>query len=121
MLEGFWGGVIVCVVNQAIVFLVLGGLAATISATRWALQFVERPQPAPPAAGGPGAPPPGGRPGPPRAHLAAIVGVIQAFTGLPEGAFRIAEVTPLGASDPWKMAGRVEALGMDSADAGRAN
>lgn len=121
MLEGFWGGVIVCVVDQAIVFLVLGGLAAIIAVTRWVLQFVERPQPAPPAPGGPGAPAQAARPGPPRAHLAAIIGAVQAFTGLPEGAFRIAEVTPLGASDPWKMAGRVEALGMDAADAGRGN
>ena len=121
MLEGFWGGVIVCIVDQAIVFLVLGGLATTIYVTRWVLQFGERPQPAPPAAGGPGAPTPASRPGPPRAHLAAIVGAIQAFTGLPEGTFRIAEVTPLGASDPWKMAGRVEAMGVDAADAGRAN
>jgi hypothetical protein len=124
MLEGFWGGVIVCIVDQAIVFLVLGGLAAVIYATRWALQPTERPQPPPAAPAAPAAPrtqPPAARPGPPKAHLAAIVAAIQAYTSLPEGAFRVVEVRGLSAADPWKIAGRVEALGLDVEDAGRAN
>jgi hypothetical protein len=124
MLQGFWGGVIVCLVDQTIVFLVLGGLALAILAVRRLLQIAERPQPAPAAA--PPAPPvapPGaaGRgAGPSRAQLAAIVAAVQAATAAPQGAVRIVAIAPLGAADPWKMAGRLEAMGPQADDAGRA-
>ena len=115
MLQGLWGGAILSAVNQAVVFLVLGGLAGPILVVR---KFVERGearaprlQPDPPA---PSSPPAGPLPaGTPRsqARVAAVVAAVHAAAA--PGTLRVAGITRLGAESPWRAAGRLDALGME--------
>ena len=86
MLQGFWGGVILCDVNQAVVFLALGGLAGPILVVR---KLVERSQ----------------------ARAATVVAAVHAAAA--PGTLRIVGITRLGAESPWRAAGRLEALGME--------
>ena len=112
MLEGFWGGVIVCLVDQTIVFLVLGGLAVAIEFTRRLLERIERPQPAP-AAPARAESPPDRVVGPPRGHLAAIAAAMHAHLGGSAGSFRIVGIAPAGGDVAWRQAGRQELMGGD--------
>ncbi len=123
MLEGFWGGVILSVVNQTIVFLVLGGLAATIVVVRMLLGWSERRVPTPPPRpiGPPSArrpPPRGTRPhGPPR--IAAIVAAVHAFAGGAPGTLRVVGVAQIGTESLWKAVGRMEATGTEMRNSDR--
>ena len=85
MLQGFWGGAILSAVNQTVVFLVLGGLAGPILVVR---KLVERGE----------------------ARAAAVVAAVHAAA---PGTLRIVGITRLGAESPWRVAGRLEALGME--------
>ena len=87
MLQGFWGGAILSVANQAVVFLALGGLAGPILVVR---KLVERGE----------------------ARAAAVVAAVHAAA---PGTLRIVGITRLGAESPWRAAGRLEALGMELA------
>ena len=86
MLQGFWGGVILCDVSQAIVFLALGGLAGPILVVRKLALRGE-------------------------AREAAVVAAVHAAVA--PGTLRVAGITRLGAESPWRAAGRLEALGME--------
>jgi hypothetical protein len=48
-----------------------------------------------------------------KAHIAAIAVAIHEFTSIPMGSFRITGVKPLGSVNTWKMAGRLELMGID--------
>ena len=113
MLQGFWGGVIVCLVDQTIVFLVLGGLAVTIELTRRLLERIERPQPAPAAPARTDPPPVDRGAGPPRGHLAAIAAAVHAHLGGSAGSFRIVGSAPAAGDAVWRQAGRLELMGGD--------
>jgi len=117
MLQGFWGGVILSVVNQGIVFLVLGGLAAVIVVVRTLVASWERRAPAsqPRPADSPvvqRTPPRGTRP---QHHprIAAIVAAVYAFADAPPGTLRVVGVARVGADGLWKAVGRMEAVGME--------
>jgi len=110
MLQGFWGGVILSIVNQAIVFLVLGGLALAIVLVRKVVHRFEL-RTARPAIG-PTAAPPRGPTRQSKPPVAAIVAAVHAFSGAAPGSLRIVSLRRVGAANPWKAAGRVEALGM---------
>lgn len=105
MLQGLWSGATLSAVNQAAVFLVLGGLAGPILVVRKLVERGEarapRLQPGPPPAG------------PPRSQacVAAVVAAVHAAAA--PGTFRIVGITRLGAESPWRAAGRLEALGME--------
>ena len=117
MLQGFWGGVILSVVNQAIVFLVLGGLAAAILVVRKLLTWAEAHVPAPPrpaASPPPRRTPPGGTPpSSGRARIAAITAAVHAFAGAAPGSLSIVGIARIGEDRTWKAVGRIEAMGMD--------
>lgn len=117
MLQGFWGGVILSIVNQTIVFLVLGGLALAIVLVQKVVHRFEsrtaRPAIGPPAAAS-RAPAP--QPKPP---VAAIMAAVHAFSGAAPGTLRIVGLRRAGAPSSWKAAGRVEALGMTPANGDR--
>jgi len=110
MLQGFWGGVILSVVNQTIVFLVLGGLALAIVLVQKLVHRFES-RTARPAVGPTVAPSRGPAPQP-RPPVAAIVAAVHAFAGAAPGTLRIVALRRAGAASPWKAAGRMEALGM---------
>ena len=105
MLQGLWGGAILGAMNQAVVFLVLGGLAGPILVVRKAVERAEarapRPQPGPPPAGTPRG----------RARTAAVVAAVHAAAA--PGTLKIVGITRLGAESPWRAVGRLEALGME--------
>jgi hypothetical protein len=117
MLQGFWGGVILSVVNQTIVFLVLGGLAGAIVAVQKLLAWRDRhaPKSPPRPVGAPPArrTPPGVIPPRGQARVAAIMGAVHAFAGAAPGTLRIVGVTRIGADSLWKATGRMEAMGME--------
>lgn len=123
MLQGFWGGVILSVVNQAIVFLVLGALAGAIVAVRkllvWGEGRVRTPQP------GPAGPPPARRTPPGaaapqgQARVAAIVAAVHAFAGAAPGTLRVVGIARIATNNPWKAAGRMEATGMEIGNSDR--
>lgn len=49
------------------------------------------------------------------AHIAAISAALYEYASLPEaGSFRITGITHLGSVSSWKMAGRMELMGMES-------
>lgn len=104
MLQGFWGGATLSAVNQAAVFLVLGGLAGPILVVR---KFIERGE-----AGAPRLRPGSPQAGTPRsqARVAAVVAAVHAAAA--PGTFRIVGITRLGAESRWRAAGRLEALGL---------
>ena len=52
-----------------------------------------------------------------KAHIAAIAAAIQAFTSLPVESFRIVGVKPIGTVNMWKMAGRLELMGLEMDEA----
>jgi Na+-transporting methylmalonyl-CoA/oxaloacetate decarboxylase gamma subunit len=110
MLQGFWGGVILSIVNQTIVFLVLGGLALAIVLVQKVVHRFESRTVRP--AVGPKAAPPRGPARQPKPPVAAIVAAVHAFSGATPGTLRIVGLRRVGAANPWKAAGRVEALGM---------
>jgi len=114
MLQGFWGGVILSVVNQTIVFLVLGGLALAIVLVQKLVQRFES-RAAGPAVRSVPAPPRGAAPRPParKPPVAALVAAVHAFAGAAPGTLRLVGVARVGAGSPWKAAGRTEALGMN--------
>jgi len=86
MLHVFWAGATFSAVNQAVVFLALGGLAGPILVVRkLALQG--------------------------EAHAAAAVAAIHADAA--PGTLRIVGIARLGEESPWRAAGRLEALGME--------
>jgi hypothetical protein len=105
MLQGLWSGATLSAVNQAAVFLVLGGLAGPILVVRKLVERGEarapRLQPGPPPAGTPRS----------QACVAAVVAAVHAAAA--PGTFRIVGITRLGAESPWRAAGRLEALGME--------
>jgi hypothetical protein len=117
MLQGFWGGVILSAVNLVIVFLVLGGLAGAIVVVRKLLAWSEKPiptsPPPPPGALTARRPPPGISPPRSQVRVAAIMAAVHAFTGAAPGALRLVGVTRVGSDSPWKVAGRMEGMGMD--------
>jgi hypothetical protein len=125
MLQGFWGGVIVSVVNQLVVFLVLGGLACSIVLVRKLVGLIERrtraaSPPAAPARPAPPRPPSAAPAAPalaaPSAPIAAIAAAVHEFTGAAPGTLRIVSVTPLGAAvSAWKTAARWEGLRTENA------
>ena len=49
-----------------------------------------------------------------KAHIAAIAIAIHEYTSLPMGSFRITTVKPLRSPNTWKMAGRLELMGIDT-------
>jgi hypothetical protein len=103
-------------VNQAIVFLVLGGLAAAIVVIRKLLAWSETRVPMPsPRPVGPPAPrraaSGGSQPGT-GARVAAIVAAVHAFAGAAPGTLSVVEIARIGADSPWKTVGRMEAMGM---------
>jgi Na+-transporting methylmalonyl-CoA/oxaloacetate decarboxylase gamma subunit len=115
MLQGFWGGVIISLVNQTVVFLVLGGLAVAIVLVRNLVQRAEaRTAKPPPASAVSAASPSVSSPSParPQARIAAIMGAVHAFTGAAPGTLRLEGVTRIGqgGSSPWATAGRLEAM-----------
>ena len=114
MLQGFSGGVILSVVNQTIVFLVLGGLALAIVLVQKLVQRFES-RAAGPAVRSVPAPPRGAAPRPParKPPVAALVAAVHAFAGAAPGTLRLVGVARVGAGSPWKAAGRTEALGMN--------
>jgi hypothetical protein len=123
MLQGFWGGVILSIVNQAIVFLVLGGLAVTILVVRKLLTWTEAHVPAPPR---PAVSPlpqrtrPGGTPpSSGRARIAAITAAVHAFAGAAPGCLRVVGIARIGVDSTWKAVGRMEAMGTDPGRGGR--
>ncbi len=48
-----------------------------------------------------------------KALIAAITAAIHEYTLLPAGSFQITGIEPLGHVTPWKVAGRLEAMGID--------
>jgi Na+-transporting methylmalonyl-CoA/oxaloacetate decarboxylase gamma subunit len=50
----------------------------------------------------------------PKEHIAAIAIAIHEYTSLPMRSFRITQVKPLGRPNTWKMAGRLELMGIDT-------
>jgi hypothetical protein len=48
-----------------------------------------------------------------KAHIAAIAAAIHEFTSLPVESFRIVGVKPIGTVNMWKMAGRLELMGLE--------
>lgn len=48
-----------------------------------------------------------------KAQIAAIAIAIHEFTSMPLGTFQITRVKPLGKASTWKMAGRLELMGVD--------
>jgi|OpeIllAssembly_1097287.scaffolds.fasta_scaffold55004_2 Na+-transporting methylmalonyl-CoA/oxaloacetate decarboxylase gamma subunit len=114
MLQGFSGGVILSVVNQTIVFLVLGGLALAIVLVQKLVHRFES-RAAGPAIRSAPTPPRGPAPRPPerKPPVAALVAAVHAFAGAAPGTLRLVGVTRVGAGSPWKAAGRTEGLGMN--------
>jgi hypothetical protein len=53
-------------------------------------------------------------PEPRRALIAAITVAIHEFTSMPVGTFQITGIQPLGRVSSWKLAGRLERMGMDA-------
>jgi glutaconyl-CoA/methylmalonyl-CoA decarboxylase subunit gamma len=86
MLQGFWSGATLSAVNQAVVFLALGGLAGPILVVRKSALRGE-------------------------ARAAAVVAAVHAAAA--PGTLRVVGITRLGAESPWRAAGRLEALGME--------
>ncbi|MDY0096009.1 MAG: hypothetical protein RBT80_25210 [Candidatus Vecturithrix sp.] len=158
MLEGFSGGIIVAIVDFFMVFLVLGGLSATIVGLERIIEQWERDKAAPTTLSetasvqeslvlpekdrtmtahiaailaaiqeytglAPGSftldtitpYEPTSPEMPNAAHIAAISAAIYEYASLPEGgSLRITGITPLGSVGSWKMAGRMELMGMES-------
>jgi Na+-transporting methylmalonyl-CoA/oxaloacetate decarboxylase gamma subunit len=113
MLDGFWGGVILSVVNQAMVFLVLGGLACSILLVRRLVATLEsrpRPAAAPPPA--PVKPPAPAEPAESSrgATVAAIMAAVHEFSGAAPGTLRLVSVTRPGGASAWKTASRLEGM-----------
>jgi Na+-transporting methylmalonyl-CoA/oxaloacetate decarboxylase gamma subunit len=50
----------------------------------------------------------------PKAHIAAIAIAIHEYTSLPMSSLRITGIKPLGRPNAWKMAGRLELMGIDT-------
>lgn len=122
MLEGFSGGLIIAFVDLLMVFLVLGGLAAAIVGLQKSLQWFGAanendkdtinesamntvstpvtPQTIPSASLQ-------------HTQIAAIAAAIHEFTSLPAGSFRIVGIKPVKKASAWKIAGRLELMGMD--------
>ena len=48
------------------------------------------------------------------AHIAAVSAAIYEYASLPAGSFRISGIKHLGSTSSWKMAGRMELMGMDN-------
>ena len=108
MLQGFWGGVILSVVNQTIVFLVLGGLALAIVLVQKLVHRFESRAAGPAVRSAPAPRPPERKP-----PVAALVAAVHAFAGAAPGTLRLVGVARVGAGSPWKAAGRTEGLGMN--------
>ncbi|MBD3305274.1 hypothetical protein GF339_02880 [candidate division KSB3 bacterium] len=51
---------------------------------------------------------------PDKAHIAAMAAALYEFTAQPAGTLRITRVTPLGRPSNWKIAGRLELMGVES-------
>jgi Na+-transporting methylmalonyl-CoA/oxaloacetate decarboxylase gamma subunit len=52
-------------------------------------------------------------PVPAQSHIAAIAAAIHEFTSMPQGALRIVGIRHIGPANAWKMAGRLELMGLD--------
>ncbi len=95
-LEGLYGGIIVSLVDFAMVFLILGGLAWAVKGLEKFVAFLEAPQSAPkPAMPTPVIPasmPPIDVP----AHLAAVTAALCDYAGLTPGSFAITKIEPIG-------------------------
>ena len=50
---------------------------------------------------------------PPKAHIAAIAAAIHEFTSMPMESFRIVGIKPVGTVNVWKIAGRLELMGLE--------
>jgi Na+-transporting methylmalonyl-CoA/oxaloacetate decarboxylase gamma subunit len=122
MLEGFWGGVIVSVVNQVMVFLVLGGLACSILVVQRLVAAFEsraRRAAAPPAAPATPAAPVEPTASPRPAAIAAIMAAVHEYSGAAPGTLRLVGVTRLRTGSAWKTASRLEGMrGSESAGNG---
>ena len=46
-------------------------------------------------------------------HIAAIAAAIHEFTSMPQGSLRIVGIKHVGTANAWKMAGRLELMGLD--------
>jgi hypothetical protein len=46
-------------------------------------------------------------------HIAAIAAAIYEFTSMPQGSLRIIGIKHIGTANAWKMAGRLELMGLD--------
>jgi len=52
-------------------------------------------------------------PVPAQPHIAAVAAAIHEFTSMPQGTLRIVGIKYLGPANAWKMAGRLELMGLD--------
>jgi len=50
---------------------------------------------------------------PTQPHIAAIAAAIHEFTSMPQGSFRIVGIRHVGTANVWKIAGRLELMGLE--------